>query len=700
MIINTLNHTELIHIICAEILGFKTGSHPRNLVLSGILVIPPCSRPPALMTNGQTKSSDLTDMYKSIVEINNNISSTDTSNLHNLAVAVNNLMVKGVEDSSKERTGSLKMKMTDKMNGIIRGMTHGKTITNSGRGVITGDPTLKFGEIGIPKLIAERLNVNVTVTEENVDELQQMLRDGYIFNLYPEYEDYRIVSTNIAEKYVLSPGMSVDRQMRDGDYVLSFRQPVLHKLSMLANKVRIKQDNDFTFSIHMAETTARNADFDGDEINGHCPKTESAMNQIIDYITPRTNMMDSQNNIIAMSVVYDGLIAIFLLMEHDELFSPEQFFRYISKITNTVDLMTLGERCERLGVELYSKQALFSALLPATLYYRKNDVVIADGILVDGFISKNQVGTATDTIIQEILMTYGVQRSADFITDIYFVLIAYLSDVGFSVGYKDLIKPDSINEEIQSQLLAAIEMVKVMDANVTDPVKRQFLEQRIQDALGNTTEKLYKLNRDEQDEGNRFVELIVSGAKGKDPELGGMTAFVGQKFTQGQRLKLSITDGTRCLPYFKPDDHDPRARGFCTSSYLTGLSPAEFLFGATGARDDIVVMMLGTPDTGSLNHHMIRSLENIKIEIDGTVRSTGGHIIQYMYGNDGMEAERMITQKTNNFHTNTFINLRRTVDRLNTQYGIIDRTPIGEREEDEFVQDDIDIDMEIVGDFD
>ena len=80
------------------------------------------------------------------------------------------------------------------------------------------------------------------------------------------YEDF-IFFSKIADKPELiekhlSYGTVVERTLEDGDYVLFNRQPTLHRMSMMAHRVRILPYN--TFRLNLSVCSPYNADFDGD----------------------------------------------------------------------------------------------------------------------------------------------------------------------------------------------------------------------------------------------------------------------------------------------------------------------------------------------------------------------------------------------------------------------------------------------------
>ena len=659
----------------AALLQFKAPAHPRNLIMRGIVVIPPCARAPSIMDDGTMRNSDTTDLYKSIIEANESLQSPD--NVDALAKAVNNLMYKGIENVHGQITGSFKYKIGDKSNGAIRSISQGKTIMNSGRSVIVGDPELKFGEVGVPRVLADRMRIKETVDESNIDRLTRYLRDRKIFTIQPfsgELEGYSLrVNNKMIDEYELQYGDVIERSLMEADpvngqladMIMTFRQPVLHKYSLMAGTVRLR--DNYTFAIHMAETTARNADFDGDEINMHATTDVDTMKQLHHTLYSPRNIISSQNSMALLAVVYDGLLAIYLMMlDPDGPVSKFDFMRYLKRITNRTDLPTLAQRASELGIkDLYTYRMVFSSILPSGFSYSKNDVVITNGILTSGRVGKNHVGQSPYSIIQAIMLQYDDIRARDFITDVYFILVEFLSKRSYTVGIRDLMIPDSLKEFKEEQLNKLMLDVEQLNSSNQTEIEKKISEKKIIFKINAITEKLHKECRDVMGKSpNGLVGLIESGAKGKNAEFGGMAISVGQRYSQGERMKLQLDHGTRCLPYFKKGDNSPLARGYCKSSYFEGLTLPEYLMGQIGARDDIVTMVMGTPETGRLSHETVRVMENAKTYYDGTVTNPGGKIVQYVYGGDGFEPERMLRVSD----TNTFINVDSIIDAINYKY--------------------------------
>jgi len=93
----------------------------------------------------------------------------------------------------------------------------------------------------------------------------------------------------------------------------------------------------------------------------------------------------------------------------------------------------------------------------------------------------------------------------------------------------------------------------------------------------------------------------------------------------------------RALPHFELGDPTPKARGFVYSCYREGLDPVEFFFHAMGGREGLVDTAVRTQQSGYMQRRLINALEHLRIEYDGTVRNSVGDIIQFRYGEDGVD---------------------------------------------------------------
>ncbi len=156
---------------------------------------------------------------------------------------------------------------------------------------------ISINEVGVPMAIAMELTVPEKVTEFNFEKLRKMVLNGpekypganYVID--PRGRRIRLMENNletVAEK--LDIGWTVERHLLDGDVVLFNRQPSLHRMSIMAHRVRVMPYR--TFRLNLSVCPPYNADFDGDEMNLHVPQTEEAQAEA-------KILMEVQNHIIS-----------------------------------------------------------------------------------------------------------------------------------------------------------------------------------------------------------------------------------------------------------------------------------------------------------------------------------------------------------------------------------------------------------------
>ena len=254
----------------AKLMGFEYGAHPRDMVLYAIPVIPPISRP-AYFSEGVLKPNYLTRSYQNIVKINNSIAKPgpkdDPNQQYNKLIAeinhlIDNTEGKFIHGADRERRG-LKQKIQGK-DGLIRNVIMGRRVDFSGRTVIGPDPSLKFGQIRIPRIMAQYLGKTEFVYRENREALQKLLQEGrvtYIIQINGKHAGKRRQVTDIERPtIVLESGDRVERWLQDGDLILYNRQPTLHKHGIMAYEVVLGEQ--LTIGLHLSYTTPHGADFD------------------------------------------------------------------------------------------------------------------------------------------------------------------------------------------------------------------------------------------------------------------------------------------------------------------------------------------------------------------------------------------------------------------------------------------------------
>lgn len=74
---------------------------------------------------------------------------------------------------------------------------------------------------------------------------------------------------------------------------------------------------------------------------------------------------------------------------------------------------------------------------------------------------------------------------------------------------------------------------------------------------------------------------------------------------------------------------------------MKGLKPHEFFFGAITGRDSLMDTALRTPKSGYLYRRLANAFQDLKIAYDGTVRDGSENIVQFKYGDDGIDISNL-----------------------------------------------------------
>ena len=81
-----------------------------------------------------------------------------------------------------------------------------------------------------------------------------------------------------------------------------------------------------------------------------------------------------------------------------------------------------------------------------------------------------------------------------------------------------------------------------------------------------------------------------------------------------------------------------RSKRICRKFVYFRQTPQVFFFHAMGGREGLIDTAVKTAQTGYVQRQLVKAMEDIKVNYDYSVRSSSGSIIQFIYGNDGMDA--------------------------------------------------------------
>ena len=279
-----------------------------------------------------------------------------------------------------------------------------------------------------------------------------------------------------------------------------------------------------------------------------------------------------------------------------------------------------------------------------------NIIEIKNGKYVRGQIEKSILGATTKGILHRICNDFGNPTCVKFINNLQNVITEYMKTSSFSVGISDLIA----DQETKTKIVHVVEKQKQEVVNLINKVHLGIFENnsaysnaiefenQVNNLLGEARVQTEKIAHKSLSKNNRFLKIVNSGSKGSLINISQMISCLGPQSIEGKRAPYGFDN--RTLPHFTKYDDSPTARGFIESSYITGLSAHEMFFHAMAGRIGLIDTAVKTSQTGYAQRRIVKSMEDILISYDGTVRNHMGKIVQFQYGEDGFDSCKVENQ--------------------------------------------------------
>ncbi len=640
-------------------------ARPEWMVLT-VLPIPPVTvRPSITLETGERSEDDLTHKLGDIVRINQRL-------FENINAGAPEIIIEDLWDllqyhittffdnsvpqlpPARHRSGQPLKTITERIKskeGRIRHNLAGKRTNFCARTVISPDPMIKINEVGVPKMVATKLTVPETVNDWNMTYLKEFVQKGpheypganYIIR--PDGKKKKITEeTKEAALEELQPGYVVERHLLDGDIAIFNRQPSLHRMSMMCHRVKVLPGR--TLRLNPAVCLPYNADFDGDEMNLHIPQTEESRAEAEILMEVPTQLVSPKYGIGVIGCIQDGISGNYMLTRF--ITTPRKLAIEILASIGMTEFSSLPKKETITGTEI------FSCLLPEDFSFtgKAKDgsvLTIVDGKITEGFIDTKAIGgDGEGMLLRSLHKQYGPTCVVEFLNAVSRLGIETLLRFGFTVSSAHTDFPREAREQIKQLLDQAEADVHVMIEEYQDGKLEAFPGRTTHETL--ELKVLERLNRARNMTGqvvnehvkdpfhNHTALIIRSGARGNILNMVQMGACVGQQSFRGKRIEKGYRG--RTLSCFKTGDLSPAARGFIRNHFKTGLNPKEFFFHAITGRDSLMDTALRTPKSGYLYRRLANAMQDLRVEYDNTVRDAAGRIIQFEYGEDGLDVAK------------------------------------------------------------
>lgn len=424
-----------------------------------------------------------------------------TSNMSDLAtkcvqlqLAINTLFDSSKALSKKDQESKGIRQIIEKKEGILRMKMMGKRVNHSGRTVISPDPLIDSGEIGIPLYIASKLYFPEKVTEYNIEYMKKIIKNGPF--KYPGAN--QVISNDGRKISLMNPnqkmrekisndlkiGQTVLRHMQNGDILLVNRQPTLHKPSIMAHKAKILP-KEKTFRLHYSNCSCYNADFDGDEMNVHFLQDQISRGEGYNISNTSNQYIVPTDGKPIRGLLQDSIDSNVYLTKKDTFFTREEYYELLyccleSQLNSHIirKIVTVPPAVLKPKILYTGKQLISSVLLSLktseelynrkmenlTLNYEHNTkipgsiwgkkghddkegkVIVRNNHLLTGVLDKNEIGSSDYGLFHSFYEIYGPNLTGQLITIIGKLGVFFFQRFhAFTCSVSDILLDDKTN---------------------------------------------------------------------------------------------------------------------------------------------------------------------------------------------------------------------------------------------------------------
>ena len=520
--------------------------------------------------------------------------------------------------------------------------------------------------------------------------------NGQVINLRHKSYDERLALAN----QLLAPSSTnvtgarnkkVHRHLNNGDIVIMNRQPTLHKPSMMCHRARVLP-GEKTIRMHYANCNTYNADFDGDEMNMHFPQNEIARAEAQHIADTDHQYLVATSGKPLRGLIQDHISMGVWLSSKDTMFTRSEYQQLLYSCLRPENNHTMTERIVTVSPAIIKPRALWTGKQVVTTILKnitssdhpgltmvgksqtpgdrwgdkseEGQVIFYSGGFLCGVLDKAHLGPTNGGFIHSIYEAYGHTIAGKLLSILGRLLTKLLHMRAFSCGMEDIVLTET-GDRVRREKLKAAENLGLDIAakyvtldNITesnDPELRVRLEDVLRDdqkqagldsvynartaALSSDiTRACLPLGLRKDFPRNQMQTMTTSGAKGSSVNANLISCNLGQQVLEGRRVPLMVSG--KSLPSFKPYETKVRAGGYVTDRFLSGVKPQEYFFHAMAGREGLIDTAVKTSRSGYLQRCLIKGMEGLKVEYDTSVRDFDGSMVQFLYGEDGLDVTK------------------------------------------------------------
>lgn len=574
-----------------------SGNKPEWMVLTTLPVMPPDLRPLVLLDGGRFASSDLNELYKTVITRNDRLQRLMALKAPDIIIcnekrmlqeAVDSLLDNSKRASSTSKNSQIRTlkSLSDSLRGKqgrFRQNLLGKRVDYSARSVIVVGPTLKLHQCGLPKTMALELF------------------KPFIFSKLMLYG--KVSSVKLAQKMVENATPEVWEVLEDvvrEHSVLLNRAPTLHRLSIQAFEPKLIESK--AIQLHPLVCKAFNADFDGDQMAVHIPLSIEAQIEARVLMMSTNNILSPQNSQPMIVPTKDIVVGLYYITS--PLYTKEE----VNDSTATKTKLKVFDSYNDVLAAI--DQQIIEVHTPIEYRYTYKDtkdenlknkvfsaettagrIIIYNLLPNDGLVKFDDINTIFDNkmvakVLEKVYTAYGQKHTVIFTDKITSLGFKYSTYSGLSFGKDDMIIPAEKWHHIDNTLKKIQNIEKQYAAGYITPREKY---NQVTDYWSECTDKIAKdmmrgLSKDNNTKDvNSIFMMMKSGARASEMlmrQLAGMRGLIAKP--SGEIIETPIV-----------------------SNFKEGLRVLEYFNSAHGARKGAADTALKTADAGYLTRRLV-----------------------------------------------------------------------------------------------
>ena len=572
----------------------KSGNKPEWMILDVVPVIPPEIRPMVQLDGGRFASSDLNDLYRRVINRNNRLKRLMELHAPDIIIRNEKRMLQEAVDAlidngrrGKPVTGpsnrplkSLSEMLRGKQ-GRFRQNLLGKRVDYSGRSVIVVGPSLKIYQCGLPKEMALELfkpfvmkRLVETQKASNIKEAKKKVE-----RVHPDVWD------------------ALEVVIKDHPVLLN-RAPTLHRLSIQAFEPVLVEGK--AIKLHPLVCKAFNADFDGDQMPVHVPRSAEAQAEARFLMLSANNLLKPVDGKSVTVPSQDMVLGSFYLTL-DKAGEPGEgkFFRDFDEAMMAYENGIIGLHAPiRVRVSKEIDGVTHTGIIDATL----GRLIFNQAIPQDlGYVDRSDPSKLLDLeimfvtgskdlgkIIDRCIKYHGFGRTAIMLDDIKAMGFKYSTRAAISISVADM----TIPPEKYDLVAAAEKKVEVIHKHFQRGELSE--EERYNNVIRiweQTTNDVVAALQANFNRYNPIKMMSDSGARGNITQMRQLAGMRGLMFaTSGKTMEIPIK-----------------------SNFREGLNILEYFIAARGARKSLSDTALKTADSGYLTRRLVDVAQDVII---------------------------------------------------------------------------------------